>query len=119
MSRSSWTFGVSARLRRLQAADDLLVVALGRQRRDGAERGAHVAQRALAGLQREIGRAASGSSRADQLLEPRQRFAALTLIVFVRRRVACRELRVGFRVSRRHVGIGRNRRAPSRSIRAG
>ena len=41
-------------LRRLEAADDLFEVALGRQRRNGAERDAYIFQRAFGGLQREI-----------------------------------------------------------------
>ena len=52
-------------LRRLQPADDLVVVALRRQLRHGAERGADVLQRALAGLERQIGARGQRLDAAD------------------------------------------------------
>ena len=83
------------RLHRLAALDDLFVVLLGRQWRHRAERGPHVAQRALAGLERELGPRGERFDAREHLLQPRQRLAPLALILFVRRGVARRERRVG------------------------
>ena len=107
MSRSSCTFGDQRGLRRLEPADDLFVVALGRQLRNRAERDAEIFQRALGGLQREIGPRGQRLESRGELLKPRQRLAPLALLLFVGRGVARRECRVGLRISRRDLGIGR------------
>ena len=56
-------------LRGLQPLQDVLVVALGRQRRQAAERRAHVAQRALAGFERQVGPRCERLDAAEQLLD--------------------------------------------------
>src|SRR5436190_18571379 len=94
-------------LRRLEAADDLFEVALGRQRRNGAERDAYIFQRAFGGLQREIGAGRQWLEPRHQLLEARQRVATLALILLVGRSVPRRETRVGRGVTGRHGRIGR------------
>jgi hypothetical protein len=61
-SRNSCTVGVNADCAAFQALQDLVVVLLGGQLRQRTERGAHVAQRTLAGFQRQI---LTGGERLD------------------------------------------------------
>src|SRR6185503_17965060 len=97
-------------LRRLQPLDDLVVILLRRQLRDGAERGADVLQRPLASLEREVGARGNRFEPAGQLLQARQRFAPRLLILFVRRRLALAEHAFSLGVAQRDLRIGRARR---------
>src|SRR5207249_3736898 len=64
------------RLRRLQALQDLVVVALGGQRWHVGERRADLAERMLAGFQREIGPGRGELDARQRVIQPAERLAA-------------------------------------------
>ena len=119
-SRSSCTFGISARLRRLQPVHDLFVVTPRRQRRHaGRARRAGRAARARRPSARDRRASTSGSIRPTSCCRRRARRVARAPVLFLRRGVAGGDACLGRGKARRRAsGPPSSRSADSPSTRA-